>query len=129
MTAPRPTPPTPAKERKSLAQYKAQLEGMDGGTVPVSMVREIIDVAEEEIEARQHSLTISEAMLRSGRSRSFFEHRMKGWKADGHAQKRGTQWFIAAEVVPVRRLRGARDEGFDPDVDSIDDAARALLTS
>lgn len=112
----------------TLTQYRKKLEDMDGGTVPVSLVREIIDVAEEEIEARQHALTLPEAMLRSGRSRAFFERRLKDWQDKGLAQKRGRQWFIAAEVVPVRRGQGSQDEGFDPDDDPAD-AARALLAS
>ena len=147
MTAPRPTwtrppPPspgrrrpdrgrtrsTPPKERKPLAQFKAQLQGLEGGTVPVSYVLEMLETAEHEIEARKYAVTIPEAILKSGRSRSYFERRLKAWVEEDRAQKRGRQWFLDAEVVPQRKRRGSQDEGFDPDADPAE-AARLLLDS
>lgn len=87
----------------SLDDYKRRLQGIEGGTIPVSLALEIVAAAEREVETRAGELTISQAVERSGRSRSWFERRLEGWKVTGLArQMESGVWLLKAAALPDR---------------------------
>lgn len=110
------------KER-SLQEYRDRLNGV--ATVSVELVREIIDVAEAEIETAHGEFSLSQAVGISGRSRSWFERRLPTWQIQGLARKVGRVWLLKRAIIPSRRqtARGA----FDPSTpnDSIIDSLLA----
>ncbi len=91
----------------SIKTYRERLRGLEGGTVPVSFVREALDAAEEEIRASRRELTIRQARLRSGRGEEWIRRRLPRWKSEGLARKVGSLWLISEAAVPEREASGA----------------------
>src|SRR5690606_23474767 len=101
---------------RSLTEYRAQLEPMEGGTVPVALALEIIHAAEAELEEARGELSIAQAMERSGRSRSYFERRLEGWAKTGDARRVGRVWLMRAAVVPGRDTADADMDASPEDI-------------
>lgn len=95
---------------RSLTEYRAMYEDMAGCTVPVERILEVIAAAEAEVEDARGEFTLAQAMEKSGRSRSYFERRVRQWAAEGLARKPGREWLLKGSVIPPRIVHG----GFDP---------------
>lgn len=102
---------------RSLTEYRALLERLRGGTVPVDTALDIIEAAEREIQLAGGEVTLRQAMLRTGRSRSWFEARLPGWQEMGLARKPGRDWLIKEAALPERREAeaGPFDEALSPE--------------
>lgn len=97
---------------KTLEAYRDTLERIGTGTVSVDFAREILDVAESELEEAHGEYTLAQAIQMSGRSRSYFDRRLERWAADGLARKPGREWLIRRAVIPAPPA--VTEEGFDP---------------
>lgn len=113
---------------RSLTEYRAWLEEIDGGTVPVAKVLEIVATAEAEIAAARQEYTVSRAAEVSGKSRSWIVRRLKVWQATGLARQMddGT-WLVKDAALPAR-VKLARG-GFDPALGPKEIARRLLRAS
>lgn len=95
-----------------LDEYKKRLQAIEGGTIPVSLALEIVAAAEHEVETRAGEFTISQAVERSGKSRSWFERRLEGWREEALARQVAGVWFLKAAVIPTRAH--SDPDGYDP---------------
>lgn len=107
---------------RSLQEYREDLARIDGGTVPVAYAREILEAADAALREAEGEYTLAQAMERSGKSRSYFERRVRRWTAEGLARKPGREWLLKAAAIPPRVVHG----GFDPSL-SADEVADAIL--
>lgn len=99
---------------RSLDDYRAMLERIDGGTIPAALGLEIIHTAEAELQEARGEFTVAQAMEKSGRSRSYFERRLSKWAQDGLARKPGRDWLLKAAAIPGRDTHGGFDESLSP---------------
>jgi hypothetical protein len=100
----------------TLDDYRKTLEQIGGGTVSVEFVRAVLEAADAEIEARSGEFTVTQAVEISGRSRSWFERRLRGMERDGLARQLAPHgvWLLKGAAIPSR---GSVTRGFDPRLD------------
>jgi len=98
---------------ENLSEARAIMERLEGGTVPVATVLEIIQLAEDELSQARGEFTLTQAMEMSGRSRAWFERRLPEWVQKGMARRPGRDWLIKGAVIPLRESTLPR-HGFDP---------------
>lgn len=111
---------------RSLDEYRQTLEKIGEGTVSVAFAREILDVAEKQLEQAEAQHTIQRAMEISGKSRGWFNRRLPDWERQNLARRLGGGLWLVRDVVVPRR-RPLPSGGMDPSL-SDDEIIRRLVS-
>ena len=112
---------------ETLDEYRETLERIGPqGTVSAAFAREIVDVAEAELEEAHGEYTIAQAMEMSGRSRAYFTRRLDRLEREGLARKPGREWLIRRAAIPERLANEDDGDGFEPGTPASEIADRVL---